>query len=384
MWLKSSVEEFIRLNGWRPCPTTGCGTDVFFISSRLHIITCHSQICCKSGASKWFVIGDLLLWGILPLWSLFLLFAGICLLKRLAFYILTRSWLNIALRFLLRLSGIRLSERYLARFPVVGLVRVQYPGVNAFVMRSDGRDSIVTRLYWQGPESFEAAETRIYRSFLDFVDTVLDVGANTGLYALIAAAHSRPGRIYAFEPVPQIAAQLRKNAAANGFQNIIPVEAALTDFDGEITMHVPVQPTLALGSSASAVFRPRTRAVRVKAMRLDTFAIEHGLPSVDLIKLDTESTEPDVLHGAEALISRDRPLIICEILIQRALEQIKIFFTGREYRFFRIHADGLHPLSEVELNAEATNFLFVPVEKMCLVASDLIVVGGAQSDEADA
>lgn len=376
MWLKSSVEEFIRLNGWRPCPTTGCGTDVFFISSRLHIITCHSRNCCKSGISKWFVIGDLLLWGILPsLWSLFLFFPDICLLKRLAFYILTRSWLNAALRFLIRFSGIRLPEKYLARFPVVGLVRVQYPGISIFVMRSDGRDSIATRLYWQGAESFEAAEIRIYRSFLASVDTVLDVGANTGLYALIAAAHSGPGRIYAFEPVPQIAAQLRKNVAANGFEHIISVEAALTDFDGEITMHVPVQPTLALGSSASASFRPRTRAVRVKAMRLDTFSVEHGLPSVDLIKLDTESTEPDVLRGAEALISRDRPLIICEILIQRVLEQIKVFFTGREYRFFRIHADGLHHLSELELNAEATNFLFVPVEKMYLVASDLVAVG---------
>jgi hypothetical protein len=48
--------------------------------------------------------------------------------------------------------------------------------------------------------------------------------------------------------------------------------------------------------------------------RLDGYAQEQGWANVTLLKIDTEGYDPKVIAGAEALIRRDRPVIVAELL----------------------------------------------------------------------
>ena len=54
------------------------------------------------------------------------------------------------------------------------------------------------------------------------------------------------------------------------------------------------------------------RSGRVAALPLDDWADGHGLPRLDLIKLDVEGAEVRVLRGAAATLRRHRPVLLVE------------------------------------------------------------------------
>jgi FkbM family methyltransferase len=293
--------------------------------------------------------------------------------KQVLLKILSISTLNTLLRLIIRPIKYMLPTEQLVRLPVVGQISVEFDGMKSFIMMADGKDSLATRIYWQGPDSFEASETNVYRALLDNAETILDIGANTGLYSLIAGVNNSDTKVYSFEPMPVIAETLRRNIRANSFDHVQVFEMALTDQDGEITLHVPVQSTLPMGSSTSADFRRNTKPITVKAQTLDSFISEQQIRQVDLMKIDTESTEPAVLRGGERLIKRDRPLIIIEILNDISAKPIAQFFERKEYEVYRIEDVGICYLNEIKTRADATNFLLVPTEKLQLVPQSLIV-----------
>jgi FkbM family methyltransferase len=296
--------------------------------------------------------------------------------KSLKFLILTMlsiPILNTLLRlFIHPIKGI-LPIKKLMRIPVVGQVLVKYADLNAFVMVADGKDTIASRIYWMGTDGFQASETNVYRALLNDANTILDIGANTGLYTLIAGVHSRPTKIYSFEPMPIIATMLLHNVNANHLNHAQVFEIALSDIDGDITLYVPVQPTLPVASSTAEDFRQNTKPITVQAMRLDSFVAEHQIEKVDLMKIDTESTEPAVLRGGSELIKRDRPLIMCEILSDKPAQMIAEFFEKKDYQIYRIEDAGIRHLDHIKTQRDATNFFFIPSEKQHLVPQHLIV-----------
>src|SRR5258706_2309076 len=63
--------------------------------------------------------------------------------------------------------------------------------------------------------------------FLKSGDAVIDVGADIGLYSLLAASRTGSGKVIALEPHPVAAARLRENAALNLLSIVdVRVEAA--------------------------------------------------------------------------------------------------------------------------------------------------------------
>ena len=136
---------------------------------------------------------------------------------------------------------------------------------------------------------------------------VWDVGANVGYFSLLAARLG--GHVHAFEPVPESAARLRGNVAANGLEDRVEVhEAAVGATAGR-------QPFLVVrdASWSHLADRGRHKATReerdVEVVRLDDL----DLPPPDLVKIDVEGSEVAVLDGAARVLREHRPVLVVEL-----------------------------------------------------------------------
>lgn len=139
--------------------------------------------------------------------------------------------------------------------------------------------------------------------------TAVDVGANEGVFAYALAAIA--GRVVAFEPNPDYARfarwMLRGRAEVHA--------CALSDEPGLATFYVPVDDdgtVLHLAGNLKRTHRQfaATQTHEVEVRTLDQF----GLRDVRFIKADVEGSEREVLDGARATISRDRPVLLLELL----------------------------------------------------------------------
>jgi FkbM family methyltransferase len=139
---------------------------------------------------------------------------------------------------------------------------------------------------------------------------VYDIGANAGFYALIAARAVGPsGRVYAFEPTPDLADRIRANAALNSFQNIEIVQAAVSSSNGVVEFKVSDSHTSNAISKATDSLR--RSAISVRSIRLDSFVMEHQPPN--LVLMDIEGAEIEALESGLQTIARYRPVIMVEV-----------------------------------------------------------------------
>ena len=157
-------------------------------------------------------------------------------------------------------------------------------------------------------------------------DTVLDVGANYGSWALpLSRAAGPAGRVRCFEPVPFTAQTLRSVVRLLRLANVEVDPRGCSDASGMVQFDVPVQDNGALSAGQAhlggrADDRPgkeqharwgRTRAVSAEVVALDD-VIPVGTP-ISFIKLDIEGAELRALRGASRILGESRPTLVCEI-----------------------------------------------------------------------
>ena len=107
-------------------------------------------------------------------------------------------------------------------------------------------------------------------------------------------------------------------------------------------------------------------------MRLDTVMHAHGGSRVDLVKLDTEGTEPAVLAGARELLARDEPFIVCEVLHGLTEAGLHAALEPLGYRWFAITAAGLveRPRIAGDPAYRERNWLFATPRRLAAISLD--------------
>jgi FkbM family methyltransferase len=133
---------------------------------------------------------------------------------------------------------------------------------------------------------------------------VLDLGAHLGTFSLAVAA--RGHRVLAVEASPRNAAFLRASARANGFDDLVVVEVAVSDAPGTVRFrHAGAWGQITEGWSPDVVSVPADTVARV----LDRYGVER----VDLVKLDVEGSEIAAVRGMQSLLRRpDAPPVVYE------------------------------------------------------------------------
>ncbi|GAB2757932.1 hypothetical protein GCM10027039_16840 [Terrabacter koreensis] len=188
-----------------------------------------------------------------------------------------------------------------------------------------------------------------------------DVGANTGLFATLAAATGTRD-VVAFEPTPELAWWARRSARDNGL-NFVTEQIAASDTDGTATFFL--SDSTDSSSSLAEGFRQSSHRIDVITERLDGYAGRTGrFPSV--LKIDTETTEPAVLRGAETLVRAHRPWILVEVLANCGVEE-PLAQMARDwgYRWFHL-TDQVPPPEPAEIAGDPTftyfMYLLAPAE----------------------
>lgn len=147
-------------------------------------------------------------------------------------------------------------------------------------------------------------------------DTVLDVGAHHGQYAVLMSAFAGSGgTVVAFEPDPYARAVLERNVALNPTLRPPRVEAlAVSDAEGVATLY-----SLGGNSQSSLVRsgvefggRPAAEPVRVQTETLDGYVARTGLDVPSWVKIDAEGAEVRILKGAATLLAGPAD-VICEL-----------------------------------------------------------------------
>jgi len=154
------------------------------------------------------------------------------------------------------------------------------------------------------PRFVDFLERRLSRSM-----TFVDVGANVGLFTILAASRVGPGgRVFAFECNPELIGFLRRNIQMNWFDDRVRLIAKATHRDGEERLfHVPRDQKM-LGSltrfDGLEGVTGELQEFEVPCERLDVSLAE--VPYIDLLKIDVEGGEAAVLDGASGLLDEGR------------------------------------------------------------------------------
>ena len=222
-------------------------------------------------------------------------------------------------------------------------------GQTSFRMRHHGYQ-IENAVFWSGVFGhWEGPSMRVWVRAAREAHVIFDVGANTGLYALVAKAVAPQATVVAFEPVARVRAKLQENVDLNRFDlEIVP--AGMSDRDGVAVMldsdeEHEISATL---DAAGAVQSGRVlREVSVPVARLDTLISAGMLPPPDLLKIDVEGHEGAVLRGMADHLEASRPALLIEVVTSDAADRVDRLIRPFGYLTYRLDQGGPRRLDAV-------------------------------------
>jgi FkbM family methyltransferase len=229
-------------------------------------------------------------------------------------------------------------------------------------VRLDLNDELSRAWYYCGYDKYEPEVRKVLWHLIknekSDAFSVLDIGANLGYFSLylgsaLAERGSGRGRVYAFEPSPDVIARLERNLQLNPQLPVTIVEGAVDEKDGHANLFLAGADW---GHSSASLIEgavDQVGAVKVRTYSIDSYAEQENLPPVRLVKMDCEGAEAAALRGMVAVIARDKPHIVLELLprFDNVTQGILAHSCFDGYRKFLITAQGL-----VEHTVFATNY----------------------------
>jgi len=276
-----------------------------------------------------------------------------------------RAWspLNLATTSLGRalVGAVGLNDSFLVRhLPRMGLVETDLPDGRPLRLWSRGDDNTANLVFWRGWAGYEPETTPLFYRLAREARTVLDVGAYVGFHGVVAALANPDGQVYCFEPLSAAFERLRRHVELNHLDNMHCVRVAIADREGEAELFT--EEGLPTSSTLAPNFLPpsekRLRVV-VPVTSIDRYVADQGLARVDLVKIDTETTEPAVIRGMRRTLERDHPDLVCEVLpgfdTGPALEAV---LQPLGYRYYLLTGNGPEPVAQPRGHAQCFNHLF--------------------------
>ena len=134
---------------------------------------------------------------------------------------------------------------------------------------------------------YERSERIFLQRFLRPGDCFVDIGANIGLFTVLAAATVGPsGTVLAFEPGSTSRRRLLENIELNRLTNVVVESRALSNRAESKGIHIPIDGHDAWGSFAAPIAGSTLVVETVETVRWDD--LPGSNPSPTMIKIDVE------------------------------------------------------------------------------------------------
>ena len=205
------------------------------------------------------------------------------------------------------------------------------------------RDEISNDIFYSGIfGNFEGETLRLWYEISKEVNgLVLDAGAFSGIYSLVAASANKQSSIVAFEPHPNNFDLLCKNIQINEFSNITSDNRAISNKTGKVVFYNYSED----GDNPPGFTLINHRYVDPQSSTLSCAAISfkeylesnHKEQILSLVKLDIERAELIVLRDGIERIQKDQTIIFCEILDRESIFKIHSLFKKIDYVFININ-----------------------------------------------
>jgi FkbM family methyltransferase len=213
---------------------------------------------------------------------------------------------------------------------------------------------------------YEIDELNFVRRTVGPGQTVLDIGANIGLFTITMASLIGPtGKVYAFEPLEDHATLLARSVAENDFADRVVLErAAVSDKTGSGRLISASKTTNAGGAYLNNGQVPMGHeASEVKLITLDTYPVRRP---VHFIKIDVEGAELLAFRGAKELLKEDRPVILSELHPEQlskvsgcTASEFVAELEGYNYRCHELKGSELVPFKEK--GSEVKSIVLLPL-----------------------
>lgn len=161
--------------------------------------------------------------------------------------------------------------------------------------------------------AFEWEEREWLFTHLKADDVFFDIGANIGLFTVLAAEKCSNGRVVAFEPTKDTYALLDENVQLNNSpKNIQLINAAASDTNGTQDIFVLTDGRDAWNSMAVKPEEGHYRVDQIATVNVDELVDTKQIPVPTVIKIDVEGWELHVLRGLQKTIAAHKPTMLIE------------------------------------------------------------------------
>ena len=203
-------------------------------------------------------------------------------------------------------------------------------------------------------------EIKFLRELVQPGDTVVDIGANYGVYALsLARKVGASGQVWAFEPASETANLLQESASANNTTWLQVVQQALSDREGTAWLQMPGQAELNSLADPTTLETATQQGPgeSVAITTLDHCLERHSWTGVDLLKIDAEGEEERILKGGKRFFQDLSPLVMFEVKAGAELHlDLVLRFQELGYQCFRL-IPGMNALVPFGVDQQADGYL---------------------------
>jgi FkbM family methyltransferase len=160
-------------------------------------------------------------------------------------------------------------------------------------------------------------DLKIVRQIVKSGEYVVDIGSNIGIYtAFLSGLVGEEGRVFSIEPVTFTFDFLRNNVKKTKKGNVVLLNYAISQSDGELLMEIPKYTTGGENYYQARICQKYSKSPHaveaVQARRLDSLlgGVEK---KISFVKCDVEGHELECIGGASGIISQFHPIWLIEI-----------------------------------------------------------------------
>lgn len=191
-------------------------------------------------------------------------------------------------------------------------------------------------------------EAELVRGLVGKGMQVVDIGANIGLYSLLLAQLvGNTGRVFAFEPEPNLFSVLCENCAANGALNVTPFQCAAGEANGRALFQ---RSLFNSGDNRLGQARADATTIETEVARLDDVL---PVRQVQFIKLDVQGYELGALRGMPEIFAASPNVRVLFEFWPAGLkaagttaENLLDFFRERRFELYETKGGCARPLGD--------------------------------------